>query len=409
MALPDGSIVFASRRWTEYSGLSVEDTKGSGWQAGIHPDDLDRYVRKRHESWAIGQPFESEVRVRRAIDGEYRWFLVRWVPLRDKGGDILRWYGILADIEDRKQAEAALHESEEQWKAVFENNPTMYFMVDETGIILSVNPFGAEQLGYSTNELIGRPVEMLIHEADREQALRNKALCRERLGQTVSWELRKIGKDGEILWARETARAMLIKNRPVLLVVSEDITEAKRAEYFITQVFHSSPDGISIVGRDYRYQRVNPIYERNWDMAAERIVGKHVADLLGVTVFEKTVKPYLDRCFEGEEVSFADWFTNSAGRSYLAVTYSPLRPRSERVDAALVISRDLTDHLLASVALRETQTQLARASRVATMGQLTASIAHEVNQPIAATVSNAQAALRWLSTRAEPERSRGRR
>ena len=521
MALPDGSTVFASRRWTEYSGLSIEDSFGLAWKATVHPADLDRHMRKRRESWAIGEPFESEVRLRRAIDGEYRWFLVRWVPLRDEGGDILRWYGILADIDDRKRAEAevrereakirrlvdaniigifiwdlegeiveandaflrivgygredlvagrlrrieltplewrertaqaraeltmtgttqpyekeyfrkdgsrvpilfgaatfeeganqgvafvldlterkraeaALRESEEQWKAVFENNPTMYFMVDPTGIILSVNPFGAEQLGYSPKELIGRPVEILIHEADREQALRNKALCEERPGRTLSWELRKIRKDGEILWARETARAMLIKNKPVVLIACEDITEAKRTEYFIAQVFHRSPDGVSIVGRDYHYQRVNPIYERNWDMPADRIVGKHVAELLGAAVFEQTVKPYLDRCFEGEEVSFADWFTNSAGRSYLAVTYSPLRPRSERVDAALVITRDLTDHLRASEVLRETQTQLAHANRVATMGQLTASIAHEVNQPIAATVTNAQAGLRWL-------------
>ncbi len=124
MALPDGSTVFASRRWTEYSGLSVEDTKGSGWQAAVHPDDLDRYMRRRRESWAIGAPFESEARLRRAIDGEYRWFLIRWAPLRDEGGDILRWYGILADIEDRKRAEAAAHEREEPRMRRLENNPT---------------------------------------------------------------------------------------------------------------------------------------------------------------------------------------------------------------------------------------------------------------------------------------------
>ncbi len=168
MALPDGSTVFASRRWTEYSGLSAEDSLGLAWKAAVHPDDLDRHMRRRRESLASGEPFESEVRLRRAIDGEYRWFLVRWVPQRDEGGEILRWYGILADIEDRKRAEAALRDSEEQWKAVFENNPTMYFMVDPAGVILSVNPFGAEQLGYTTDELIGRPVEILFHEADQD-------------------------------------------------------------------------------------------------------------------------------------------------------------------------------------------------------------------------------------------------
>jgi C4-dicarboxylate-specific signal transduction histidine kinase len=73
-----------------------------------------------------------------------------------------------------------------------------------------------------------------------------------------------------------------------------------------------------------------------------------------------------------------------------------LRPDSERVEAVLAISRDLTEHVLASEALRETQIALAHANRVATMGQLTASIAHEVNQPLAAVVANAGACLNWL-------------
>ena len=79
------------------------------------------------------------------------------------------------------------------------------------------------------------------------------------------------------------------------------------------------------------------------------------------------------------------------------MSYSALRPESERVEAALVVTRDLTEHALASEALRAVQAELAHANRVATMGQLTASIAHEVNQPIAAAVTNAQAGLRWLA------------
>ena len=145
-----------------------------------------------------------------------------------------------------------------------------------------------------------------------------------------------------------------MQGRPVVLIVCEDNTERKRAEYLTGQVFESSPDGMCVVGADYRYQRVNPVYERSWGMPAERIVGKHVADLLGTEVFE-TIKPCLDRCFAGEELSYADWFTYPAGRRYFVVSYSPLRPNSDRVEAALVITRDLTDHVLASEALREAQ------------------------------------------------------
>src|SRR6185503_9797322 len=146
--------------------------------------------------------------------------------------------------------------------------------------------------------------------------------------------------------------------RRFVLETNRDITERGRAESLIRQVFESSPDGVSIIGRDYRFQRVNRVYERNWAMPAERIVGMHVPELVGVDAFEQTSKPILDRCFEGEEVSYAGWFTNALGRSYLAVTCSPLRPDSERVEAALVITRDLTEHVLAAEALRDTQAQL---------------------------------------------------
>ena len=140
-------------------------------------------------------------------------------------------------------------------------------------------------------------------------------------------------------------------------------------------VFESSPDGISIIGRDYRFQRVNPVNERYRGRSAERMVGMHVADLVGRDVFEQRGKPNLDRCFAGEEVSVAEWFATPHGRKYRAISYSPLRPDSQRVEAALVIARDLTEHMLASEALREAQMQLAHVNRVTTMGQLAASIA----------------------------------
>jgi PAS domain S-box-containing protein len=104
-ALSDGSSTFVNKRWTEYTGLSVEQTSGAGWQRAIHPEDLVRHSEKWRISVATGQVFEDEARFCRAADGEYRWFLVRGVPLRDQHGKIVRWYGTLTDIEDRKRAE----------------------------------------------------------------------------------------------------------------------------------------------------------------------------------------------------------------------------------------------------------------------------------------------------------------
>jgi len=101
----DGSNEFGNRRWQEYTGLSHERTVGPVWQDVVHPTDLKRHWEKWSASLASGEPFENEVRYRRAADGEYRWFLSRAVPLRDEHGKILRWYGVSTDIEDRKRAE----------------------------------------------------------------------------------------------------------------------------------------------------------------------------------------------------------------------------------------------------------------------------------------------------------------
>jgi PAS domain S-box-containing protein len=104
-ALPDGSVDFVNRHWQEYTGLSTERTVGSGWEAAVHAADLKRHAEKWRVSLATGEPFENEVRYRRAADEQYRWFLARAVPLRDQRGKILKWYGISTDIEDRKRAE----------------------------------------------------------------------------------------------------------------------------------------------------------------------------------------------------------------------------------------------------------------------------------------------------------------
>jgi PAS domain S-box-containing protein len=109
--LPDGSNSYVNKRFVEYTGSSPEQTAGSGWKALIHPDDLERHAAKWMEALAAGKPHENEVRSRRS-DGQYRWQLDRGVPLRDEDGNIVKWYGVTTDIEDRKRAEEALRSSE---------------------------------------------------------------------------------------------------------------------------------------------------------------------------------------------------------------------------------------------------------------------------------------------------------
>ncbi len=176
-----------------------------------------------------------------------------------------------------------------------------------------------------------------------------------------------------------------------------DITERKRAEYVTGQMFESSPDTIAIVGRDYRYRRVNPVHERVWGLPRETIVGMHLGEVVSMEFFEQRAKPKLDRCFAGEDVAGGGWIRAQSGARYMVTTFSPLRPDSERVEAALVIGRDITDYVEAEEALQEAQAELAHVTRVTTLGELAASIAHEVNQPLAAIVADADASLNWLA------------
>ena len=102
---PDGSPDLVNRRWLDYTGLSADTAAdGRGWEATIHPDDAEAHLEKWRAALSSGEPFENEVR-QRSAGGEYRWFLVRAVPFRDRQGRIVKWYGSLTDLEDRKRAE----------------------------------------------------------------------------------------------------------------------------------------------------------------------------------------------------------------------------------------------------------------------------------------------------------------
>jgi PAS domain S-box-containing protein len=105
VADPKGNRTFMNRGWLEYTGLSPEEASASGWEKTFHPDDLNRVAERWRASGTTGQPLDYEARLRRGLDGAYRWFLIRAVPVRDKHGKVVKWCGVATDIEDRKRAE----------------------------------------------------------------------------------------------------------------------------------------------------------------------------------------------------------------------------------------------------------------------------------------------------------------
>jgi PAS domain S-box-containing protein len=153
------------------------------------------------------------------------------VPLKTEEGARIGWVSVVRDISERRAAEEALRESENRYRALYEENPSMYFTMDEEGTVLSVNSFGAEQLGYAMKELVGQPVLNVFHPDDREAVRVQFARCLQSPMEVAHWEFRKVRKDGSVLWVKEAARAARGPDGdPVVLVVCEDITERKRAE-----------------------------------------------------------------------------------------------------------------------------------------------------------------------------------
>jgi len=110
-SLPDGYLDYFNKRWLEYVGVPMDHLEGWKWTASIHPDDVAGMVDKWRACLVSGEIFEYEARVKRA-DGEYRWMAHRKVPLRDKRGKIIKWYGSSIDIEDQKRTEAAVRRGE---------------------------------------------------------------------------------------------------------------------------------------------------------------------------------------------------------------------------------------------------------------------------------------------------------
>jgi PAS domain S-box-containing protein len=190
-------------------------------------------------------------------DGSQVIVASRWSLQRNNDGDPIGVLETNNDITERKRAEDALRASEEQWKAVFENNPTMYFMVDPAGTVLSVNPFGADQLGYTVDELIGQSVLKVFAEKDWEVVRRTIATCLQQLGQVMTWEIRKVRRDGVLIWVRETAKSMQrADGSEVVLIACEDITLRKQTEADLREserrhrhIFHAT--GVSIWEQDF--------------------------------------------------------------------------------------------------------------------------------------------------------------
>jgi PAS domain S-box-containing protein len=229
---PEGHVDFVNDRWLQFTGLALDQAFGWKWEAVVHPDDRTRVVvADWHTALKNGRAMESEARVRRA-DGEYCWWFMRNVPLRDETGKLVRWYGTAIDIEDRKRAEQALRKSEERWRSVFENSAIGVALTDLNGRFLATNHVYQTIVGYTEEELRALCFLDVTHEDYREA---NWALITELLeGKRRQFQIEKkyLRKDGTSIWVSNNVSLVPGTERVprFIMALSEDITQRKRAE-----------------------------------------------------------------------------------------------------------------------------------------------------------------------------------
>jgi PAS domain S-box-containing protein len=249
-ALPDGSLEFVNQTWREYTGYPLEQLTGWGWQTVIHPDDISKFMDEWNAARAAGNPFENEVRVRRA-DGEYRWFLVRKVPHRDASGHIIRWLGTGQDIQELRIAEARL-------RIAVDTAPALIHSARPDGYIDFLNKGWLEYVGLPLEDLEGWLWTKAFHPDDVEPCL-TKWHASLASGEPFEAESRVRRADGEY-------RTMIHRKVPLRDGQGKivkwygsgiDIEDRKRAEEKIRlqeielrQVVDLAPQHVAVLGPD---------------------------------------------------------------------------------------------------------------------------------------------------------------
>jgi PAS domain S-box-containing protein len=438
--LPDGSFDFINQPWLKYLGCSWEELSARGGLVSVvHPDDVEESVDRWNATRATGRHTDHELRMRRA-DGQYRWFLARALPLRDEHGNIVRWYGTATDIEDRKRAEISLSGEKRLLEMIARGEPlgiileALCRLVEESASgalssILLLDPNtdklrhgAAPSLPTKYSEaidglVIGPSVGSCGTAAYRGESVivsdiasdplwadfRNLALGHE---LRACWSTPILSSAGRVLgtfaiYYREPHSPTpqdfnLIGQITHLASIALERAQAAQELQQQANLLEQAHDAILI----WEFPRTI-VY---WNRGAEQLYGFSREDAIGRLSHEllHTEHPMTTPEFEAALEREGEWtgeltHTTRDGRKILVESRQMLMREADGRRLVLETNRDITERKRAAEALRQAEADLAHVSRVTMMGELTASLAHEVNQPITAAVINANTCARWLA------------
>jgi formate hydrogenlyase transcriptional activator len=230
-ARPDGPAEFFNRPWLEYAGLSYDQARDVGWVKAVHPDDLNRLMEYWRSILASGKPGEIEARLRR-FDGEYRWFLFRANPLRDKSGTVVKWYGTNVDIEDRKRAEQKLRESEKNLRTMIDAVRQYITVLAPDGKVLYTNRVALDLTGLTVGEVNdGGFFPRAFHpdDVDRVRGERQENLLR---ATPFDLQMRLRFRNGQYRWQLFQYNPLIDESGQIIrwYCTATDIDDQKRTE-----------------------------------------------------------------------------------------------------------------------------------------------------------------------------------
>jgi PAS domain S-box-containing protein len=441
-ARPDGWCDYFSTQWTNYTGVRESDMLGWRWMEALHPDDREPTRQFWTESVAGRQPYDVEYRVRRS-DGTYGWFKTRGTPIRDSDGTIVKWFGTCTDITDRKRAEQTLKDQEMELRQtrdlleikVMERTKELRrneAYLAEAQKLSKTGSFGWDVSAgeiYWTEEAFRifeyrretKPgIELILERTHPEDRVRVQQAI-DRVSQNTKdfdVEHRLLMPDGSVKHVHVVGH-LLETGQPgktELVGAITDITERKRAEAALrqTEAYLEEAQRLSHTGSwAWNVARRENIH---WSQEQYRLFGldpKSDASSFE-TAFQRihpedqaTFNKVLDQAIRERsdfEVDFRIVLPDGSTKYSRSVGHPVFSALGELVEF-VGTGMDVTERRQAEKErerLRQVQADLAHISRATTMGELTASLAHEINQPITAAATDARTCLRWLA-RQQPD------
>jgi PAS domain S-box-containing protein len=379
-ATVNGNLDYLNQRWCEYSGLTVEQSKDWGWQAALHPDDLPRCLERWTNALRTGENYEVEYRLKRGSDGAYRWHLGRATPMRNQEGHIIHWVGTCTDIDDKKRAENALRQANENLeKRVAERTGELTrsearyrelvncqgegVTYTDAGLRFTfANPAAESLLGLWPGKLVGRTFLEFLDE--KNKAILQQQLKLRRAGEKSSYEIEIITAQGERRQFLITGTAQIDSegNFCGTFATFRDITQRKNAEFALREsqrllraVLDNIPDPAWLKDSKGRYLVGNKPLARIYQRTLDDIVGK--------TVFE-VFPAHAGSLTEGDgkiadsgkqartEVCVPD--KEGRNRWFDTIETPILNERGELV-STVGIARDITERKQIEQALRESE------------------------------------------------------